>query len=132
MNIIPGTIERIQVDGTLSLVTIKSELEHLKAIIIDTPETCSYLQVGHPINAIFKETEVIVGQGHRHSLSLQNQLKGQVVSIERSQLLSKILIQTSVGLIRSIITTGAVDQLQLVQNSAVTAMIKTNEVMLSE
>jgi molybdopterin-binding protein len=39
---------------------------------------------------------------------------------------------TSVGIISSIITTNAVKQLELKEGVAVTAMVKTNEILISE
>jgi molybdate transport system regulatory protein len=46
--------------------------------------------------------------------------------------LSKIVVESSVGNITSIITSNAVEQLQIKVGSQVTAMIKTNEIMLSK
>ena len=132
MNRVPGEIEQVRVHGQLSLVTVRAQTQKLSAIVIDTPNTCAYLNKGHMINAIFKETEVIIGQGHQHQVSLQNQFKGQIQSMEASELLSKLIISTEIGNITSIITTRAVQSLQLQVGSEVTAMIKTNEVMLSE
>ena len=132
MNVVAGVIETITTHGNLSIVQVKAKDVVLSAIVIDTPNTCSYLREEHPIKAIFKETEVIIGRGHQHAMSLQNQLRGHVRSIESSELLSKVVVQTAIGPITSIITTRAVQQLELTEEAAVTAMIKTNEVMLSE
>ena len=104
----------------------------LSAIVIDTPETASYLKIGQSINVIFKETEVIIGKGVEHHISLQNKLEGTVQSIESGSLLSKLILDTIAGNVTSIITTNAVNQLQLEAGSKITAMVKTNEMMLSE
>ena len=132
MNVISGVITVIKTHGSLSIVRIQADDVVLSAIVIDTPDTCSYLREGYPINAIFKETEVILGRGHQHDISLQNQLAGHVRSIQPSDLLSKVVVQTAIGPVTSIITTRAVQQLNLREGSAVTAMIKTNEVMLAD
>jgi len=132
MNVIKGEITNIKVDGCLSLVGINVGDTRFSVIIIDTPETVSYLKTGNLIKVIFKETEVIVGKGAKHHISLQNKLIGRVISIESGKLLSKVIIETAAGRIVSVITTNAVNQLGIEEGSEVTAMIKTNEIMLAE
>jgi molybdopterin-binding protein len=131
MNTLSGEIESIIVKNTLSLVYVQVASSRLCAIVIDTPETASYLKTGQPIKVIFKETEVIIGTGKEHQISLQNKLTGPVLKVESGELLSKVTIDTPAGAIVSIITTNAVKQLQIEAGIEVTAMIKTNEVMLS-
>jgi len=131
MNILPGKIESVKVNGSLSLVHIMVGTTRLTAIVIDTPETAPYLKPENNIKVIFKETEVMVGKGTDHEISLQNKLVGTIQSIESGDLLSKLVLDTKAGTVTSIITTNAVDQLQLEKGSLITAMIKTNEMMLS-
>ena len=132
MNVLSGEIEAIRSQGSLSLVTVRVKAVKFSAIVIDTPDTVSYLRVDHPVQVIFKETEVIVGKGNQASISLQNKLPGTVMAIESSDLLSRVTIDTSLGRVTSVITTRAAQQLELAPNVAVVAMIKTNEVMLSD
>ena len=131
MNIISGIIESVQVSGQLSLVKINAQGHIFSSIIIDTPATTDYLKANSPIQIIFKETEVIIGTSPMQELSLRNQISGTIAEVERAELLSKVLIETPIGVIRSIITTQAVDDLGLQVGYSATAMIKTNEVMLS-
>ena len=133
MNSLEGHIKEVRVNGSLSLVTVAlSDQILFKAIVIETPETASYLTAGHLVKVLFKETEVIIGKDMKHFISLQNQLRGVIRRIERGLLLSNILINTPVGDISSIITTNALDQLSLEEELTVCAMVKTNEIMLSE
>lgn len=132
MNVLQGNIEAITVKGSLSLVYIRVGEIKLSSIVIDTPKTVNYLSTGHPVNVIFKETEVIIGEGTDHKVSLQNKLAGKVLSIDRGDLLARVKMETTAGIITSVITTNAVNQLHLEIGSVVTAMIKTNEIMLSE
>jgi len=132
MNKLSGHISEIEVSGSMSLVTIDvSSNIRLKTIIIDTPQTASYLVIGKKIQAVFKETEVIVGLDQAHAISLQNRISGIIQNIEPGQLLSKITINSEVGNIVSIISTNAVASLKLEKGTSVTAMIKLNEIMLS-
>ena len=65
-------------------------------------------------------------------ISLRNKFEGVIENLESNELLSKLKIKTTVGTISSIITTNAVKQLELKVGSEVTAMIKTNEIIISE
>lgn len=132
MNTLRGKIEEINTKGQLSLVRISVNTEKITAIVIDTPETASYLQIGGDINVLFKATEVVIGTGSSLSISLQNQFRGTIHTIKKGALLSKIVVETSVGMIDSIITTNAVNKLKLAIGVEVTAMIKTNEIMLAK
>ncbi len=132
MNIFKGAITSIRVSGSLSLAEINVNDILFKSIIIETPDTASWLKEGNEINVIFKETEVVIGKGPEHNVSMQNRIPGEILEIEKGALLSKLTISAAPGNIVAIITSGAVDQLQLHVGETVTAMIKTNEIMLSQ
>jgi molybdopterin-binding protein len=132
MNIFSGNIEVINVNGELSIVTIKVDSISFTAIVIDTPKTASYLVVGNPIKVVFKETEVIIGIGSVDGISLRNKLFGKVISIESDNLLSKLVIQTDIGNVTSIITANSVKRLKIEIGTKVCGMVKTNELLLSE
>ena len=132
MNVLNGIVESVAVNGNLSLVRVRVGEIHLSSIVVDTPETVSYLQQDHPVQVIFKETEVIIGKGDDHQISLQNRMVGTIRTIETGDLLSKLTLDTTIGPIVSVITANAVRQLELAEGMRVTAMIKTNEMMLSE
>ncbi|MBI9041635.1 TOBE domain-containing protein [Lutibacter sp.] len=132
MNKLQGTINNIISNESLSLVYITVNDLKITAIVIDTPDTSPLLQKGKAITVIFKETEVIIGTGTNHTISMQNKFVGPIISIESKALLSKLIIETSVGKITSIITTNAVKQLKLIVGLEVTAMVKTNEILVTE
>lgn len=132
MNSISGKISSIKTSGSLSLVNIQAGSNALTAIVIDTPETSPLLKVGNIVKAIFKETEVAIGLDEKHMISMQNQLSGAIISIDESELLSKVVLQIETGEISSIITTRAIEALNLRVGNKAIALIKTNEIMLSE
>lgn len=132
MNKLEGTIENITTSESLSIIYVKVNDLKITAIVIDTPETNNLLKIGNTLNVVFKETEVIIGKGIHHQISMQNKFIGIISAVESKELLSKVSISTSIGTINSIITTNAVKQLELNIGSEVTAMIKTNEILLTE
>jgi len=132
MNSLKGHITKVEVSGALSLVTVTMpEGIAFKAIVIDTPETASYLKEGEPVAVLFKETEVVLGTDTDHEISLQNSISGSVNKVDQGQLLSTLEINTNMGIIRSTISTGSLLKLGFKKGSAVRAMIKLNEIMLA-
>ncbi len=132
MNILKGHIDSIKVNGDLSIVKVRVESVVFSTILIDTPETAPYLRIDNEVKVIFKETEVILGVGDMSGISLRNKMRGKVSHIESDTLLSKVSIETEMGTITSIITSNAVKQLQIVLDMEITAMVKTNELILSK
>lgn len=132
MNSFKGEIIEIKTSGSLSLVYVNVKNIKISCIVIDTPKTAPYLIIGTKIAVVFKETEVIIGKGNQHEISMQNKFTGTILSVMSKDLLSKIVIDTTIGKITSIITTNAVNQLNLTEGVDVTAMVKTNEILLAE
>ena len=90
------------------------------------------INVKQPVKVLFKETEVIISKAANPDISLRNQVSGEINEIQSGEILSKVTLNTHIGNIISIITTKAVNSLQLKIGDKATAMIKTNEVMLSK
>ena len=132
MNTLPAEITSVKVHGNLSLVELKLEGTNFKSIVIETPATASYLKKGNTINVLFKETEVVIGKGNNRAISLRNLLVCTITNIEKGVLLCRLSLKFKAHSIVSIITTNAVEQLDLKEGEQITAMIKTNEIMLSE
>lgn len=133
MNSLNGTIKSVNVNGSMSIAEI--DMGHditLKTIVLETPETASYLTEGEAVKVLFKETEVVIGLQTDLKISLQNRIPGIIEAIELGSLISKITINTDLGTIVSVISRNSVDTLRLIKGSSVVAMIKLNEVMLSQ
>ena len=131
MNILPGTIANIKSHGNLTLVKVTVADLSFTTIVIETPDTASYLKQDASIKVMFKETEVIIAEDDL-GISLQNRIPGQVTAINKGALLSQVTLRYQDHTVTSIITTNAVDQLGIIPGSKVVAMVKTNEIMLSE
>ncbi len=132
MNSISGTIKEIETDGSLSLVSLETAAGLLTCIVIDTPATCSYLIYGKALKVIFKETEVAIGKSDLGTISLRNQVAGQISQIDHGALLSRVVLSTPAGEIKSIISTRSAREMALQTGEEVFALIKTNEIMLAE
>ena len=133
MNSLLGNIVSIEVSGSLSLVAVQvGPKTVIKSVVVETPSTAPHLQIGGDIKVLFKETEVIIGVGKQSNISLQNQVAGTVKHIDKGAILGKIVLETSVGEITSIISAKAIEELGLAKNIPAVALIKLNEVMLAK
>jgi len=133
MNRVSGNILNVQSSGRFLLATVKvTDNITLKAIALNAPDTDNLMEIGNAINLLFKESEVVIGTDKNHEISLQNKIPGTISWIENGALISKLGIETEVGIIVSIISTNSVERLKLVQGKKIIAMIKLNEMMLSE
>jgi molybdopterin-binding protein len=130
MNSLKGNISSIKSHENLSIVKINVGDYSFTTVVIETAETADYLKIDSEIRVLFKETEVLICLKPCSKISLQNRIDCNVKEILKGKLLSQINMQSSIGVIKSIITTNAVEQLKLKENDQVIAMIKTNEIML--
>ncbi|RXG22567.1 TOBE domain-containing protein [Leeuwenhoekiella aequorea] len=131
MNNFEGFIKTVHVNGNLSIVDIDVTSDILmKAIVIDTPETASYLKSNAKVSILFKETEVIIGLGDQSGISLQNKIPAIITHLEIGNLLCKLDLKSDAGIFTAIISAAAAVALDLKVEDEVIAMIKLNEVML--
>lgn len=131
MNLLEGKISEIHTEGSLSLVKIMVHDCAITSIVIETPESASYLNIGNQIKIVFKETEVVLAKEFSGIISLQNKLDCSVHSFEKGKLLCKIILNFQNTKIVSVITRNAFDQLEIQEKDQVIAMIKTNEISLA-
>lgn len=132
MNSFKAKITDIKTSGSFSLVSLDANELRLKSIVIDTPDTADYLKLNQVVSVIFKELEASIATQDNLPISLQNQIPGTISDIQKSELLARVTLETGVGPITSVITTGSADRLKLAIGQEVFALIKTNELMLSK
>lgn len=130
MNKISGKIVAIKSSGSVSIVKINAN-NHIISSILLKNDSDTFIKKEKHVTVLFKETEVIIATGKVENISLQNKFSGPIINLEKGVILSTLTVQTEVGNIVSMITTNAVEQLNLSLNDTVTAMIKSNEIMLS-
>ena len=130
MNQLSGKIENIETKNSLSFVSIKVGTATLFAIVMQTLHNSPHLKIGNPIQVIFKATEVIISTGLVDHISLQNRLAGKIYTIESGLLMRRLLLKTEIGMLISVIPTISVNRLELKVDSEITAMIKSNNLML--
>ncbi|WP_298503097.1 TOBE domain-containing protein [uncultured Maribacter sp.] len=133
MNSFKGNISKVTTEGHFSVITIDINTEiFLKSIILETPKTDPFLHKNNAISVLFKETEVIISLDKNSRDSILNRIPGNIKHIEKGVLLTKVKVSTSAGIITAILSTYAVNDLELTVEKKVTCLIKWNEIMLSK
>jgi molybdopterin-binding protein len=130
MNQFKGQVTEVINEGQLSLVRVQVGDITFTTIVIEKPEDHRHLQKGYPITVLFKETEVVIATEANLPISMQNRISGEIVRLEKGKVLSSITLNSSIGKVKSVITSGSVDRLALTPGKTVCAFIKTNEIML--
>jgi molybdopterin-binding protein len=132
MNQLKGTITAIESNRHMSLVDVAVGGDVFSATLLETPETADYLKVGNQVTLLFKETEVALAKNLSGTISLRNRFAVTVRNIERGDILSAVGLDYAGKALTSVITTRAVDRLQLAAGDTVEALVKANEIALME
>ncbi len=122
----------IETDGHLSVVEVNVGSDTLTAMLLEAPANAPYLAEGNAVAVLFKETEVSLGKNLSGQLSLRNRLRGTVRRIHRGKILSEVALDYQGQTLTSIVTTRAVTSLGLAEGDEVEALVKANEVSLTE
>jgi len=132
MNTLKGVITGIETAGSISVVQLDVEGDHFTSVVMDTPATAAYMNTGEPVMVFFKETEVIIGKEFSGKLSARNRFTAVITGIETGSILSRIMMRYREFPLSSIITTRAVQDLNLNVGDDITAFVKSNELSLME
>lgn len=133
MNRLDGTVTAIESNGFVSLVDVAAGQHAFTALLLESPASAPYLAVGRAVTVLFKETEVSLAKSLAGELSLRNRIPAKVVSVRRGDILSEVVLDGGAGVsLTSIVTTRAVGRLSLAPGDEVEALIKANEVSLTE
>lgn len=132
MNSIPGTIAAIDSDGSLSLVDIDvTGGIRMTALIVETPERCPWLRLGHQVQVLFKETEVSIARDLSGWISLRNRFPATIAAIRSSGMLAEIRLDFAGEQLVSIITSRSTQRMELKAGDQVEWLVKANEVSLT-
>lgn len=131
MNKLPGKIVALECNSHMSLVDVAVEGDTFTATLLETPEQSPHLKIDQPVTLMFKETEVSLAKNLSGLISLRNRFPVVVQGIERGAIMSAIGLDYRGHSLACVITTRAVDRLQLAIGDQVEALVKANEMVLS-
>ncbi|MCM4174037.1 tobe domain protein [Arenibacter sp. TNZ] len=132
MNSFLGHITDIETNGNMSIVYVEVDKGvELMSIVIDTPQTATYLTKGNKVNVLFKEIEVAISTQTELRISIENKIFGIISDMEIGVLMSRLIVDTNLGEVVAIISSRSVKDLELVKSMKVTIMVKLNEIILA-
>jgi|TARA_R110000744_G_scaffold19279_1_gene50921 molybdopterin-binding protein len=132
MNSFPGHITEVKTNGAMSIVCVEVESgEEFMSVVIDTPESAPYMKKGNKVNVLFKEMEVAVTTQNELDISIENRITGNITRMEEGVLLSRLVLETTIGEVIAIISTMSVRQMGLVEKMNIMIMVKLNEIILA-
>lgn len=130
MNKLKGVISEIQSDNGISLITVQSTGINISAIMVEAINSPSSLEAGNSILVTFKETAMSIGKNLSGEFSIRNRFDGEIISIEKSNLLTRIILNFNQMQLVSVITTASAERLHLSVGDHVTGLVKTTDIIL--
>jgi len=130
LNRLKGQVVAIDSNSHMSLVDVAVGLNIFSATLLETPETANYLVVGSDVTLLFKETEIALAKNLLGLISLRNRIPVRVTRIERGDILSAVTLDYAGMHLVSVITTRAIDRLEIKVGDDLEALIKANEIVL--
>ena len=135
MSQLAATIASIESVESLNIVTFVCVGQTLKMVSLELNET---VQKGKNVTLACKPTSVAIAKPVRGAedlsavLSYANQIKVKIVSLQVGQLLCSAVLSFGDFTLESILSTDAVERLQLCEGDEVIALIKANELSILE
>lgn len=115
----------------MSLVDVAVGDDVFSATLLETPQTADYLQIGHEVTLMFKETEVSLAKNLSGLISMRNRFSATVLGIEHGTIMSAVKLDYCGLPLTSIVTTRGAKLLSLAAGDAVEGLVKANEMVLS-
>jgi len=133
MSRLTATLTAIDSEAHLNIVTFLCAEQKLQMVSLELHENVS---VGKEVTLACKATSVALAkptvevQGFCAMLSYANQLRVEVVSIEKGKLLSSVMLALGKFELESILSTESLERLGLKEGDKVIALIKANELSI--
>jgi molybdopterin-binding protein len=130
MNSLPARIVRVTSSANASLVEADVEEVRLSAVVLETPESASYLREGGAVTLLFKETELLLVRGPAARTSAGNAFACRVAAVARGTVLSSVALEHGGRALEAVMTTAALDALGFAPGDEVTASVSPFELSI--
>lgn len=125
MNKIQCIITDIISDEHIALVSMHSKDHIFTAMILD-----HHLEVGMKVNALFKESEVMICDSSYSKISARNRFVSKVLSVHRDKTIARVLFEFEGGVISSLVSSVAIDEMMIAEGLIFGWFVKSSEVMI--
>lgn len=125
MNKIQCTITDIISDHQITLVSMQSKEHIFSAMLLD-----HHLEIGMKVNALFKESEVMICDSSYSKISARNRFVSRVLSVHKNRIIARVVFEFEGGVISSLVSAIAIDELMIAEGSMFGWFVKSSEVMI--
>ena len=129
MSKITAQVSRIQTYENINIVSFTSENTELKMMSLDIS---SSIKLGTSVLLNVKPTAIAIGKNLSGQLSYANKIDAKIESINKGELLCSLFLSFGENTIESIITLESAQDMKLKKGDGVIALIKANELSISE
>jgi len=129
MNKIRVIVKSIEEVEGITKITSSFASNNLTAI---TLELWQNIEINQEAFFVFKETEVAIAKKFEGQVSFPNVLDGKIIDLDIGKILSKVVVKVENLKVSSIITTSAVEKLNLKINDDVKVLIKGTQISIEE
>lgn len=133
-NQIAGKVTNIQSGSAMSVITISGNEHQLVSAITNDAVKELGLKKDDSVVALIKSTETLLVKGDLGGakISARNKISGRVAGIQKGNAMASVAIDAGALRLTSAVTRQAIDDLQLSNGDAVTALFKATEVVLQK
>lgn len=129
MNKIKATVSQIDKQDSLHIVSFDFSGVTLKMMSLELSEK---IKIGTNVILAVKPTHVTFAKNFQGYISVTNQFRAKIKSINNGKLLSSAIFETKETLIESVFTTTSLRQMNLQLYDEFTIMIKASDISIKE
>lgn len=101
----------------------------LFSVVVINEKDSNFVSIKEEVNILFKETEVYLSRV-KISQSIKNILSTYVLDIEKGSILSRVYLDYRGHLIKSLITTRALEEMDIKEGEHIFALIEANDISI--
>ncbi|MBD3637566.1 MAG: TOBE domain-containing protein [Crocinitomicaceae bacterium] len=131
MNKLKATVSSVKSNHGISVVQLEVSGNLIKALIVNTENEAFKVKADEEVHVLFKETEVVLAKEESVKVGISNKLECTVKRIEIGEILSQVEMDCQGGMIKAVLLTELVQELDVKQGDNVWALIKSNEIIIS-
>ncbi|MDP3300434.1 MAG: TOBE domain-containing protein [Sulfuricurvum sp.] len=128
MNAFFAKVESIKSDEFFSCITVQAKDKQLKLVKTKAPQ---WLSIGDEVECHIQEAAISICKGAKEgSVSIENHLNGELRHFRKGVVLSEVSVDTSCGIMNSLITTDAFERMELHDGCEVTLLLKAVDIKI--
>lgn len=127
MNKLVGKIKEIKVMDVVTYIDVEIKNTEVRLIKFKVPE---WLSVGDTVYCQFPEASVCVSKECPGKVSIENRIPSTLIDMRKSESLCELTLESEVGVIVSLITTEAYEELELEKDCEATILLRGVDINL--